>query len=101
MDHRPASDRRVVNERRRQLTDRLAAGFDAYEAQEGPLPGLSPATRACLIRQLVESSRVNTYVEYLCSVDLSPQAADPRDVYWFNPLKAAIIHHREGRDDEA
>jgi hypothetical protein len=40
-------------------------------------------------------------VEYLCAIDLSPQAADPSDVYWFNPLKAAIIRHREGEDDEA
>jgi hypothetical protein len=91
----------VVTERQRKLADRLAAGFDAYEAEEGPLPGLTSARRASLIRQLVDSSRVNMYVEYLCAVDLSSQAADPSDVYWFNPIKAAIIRHREGKDDEA
>jgi hypothetical protein len=91
----------VVTQQRRQLADRLAAGFNAYEVEEGPLPGLTPARRATLIQQLVESSRVNMYVVHLCAVDLSPQAADPSDTYWFNPVKAAIIRHREGEDDEA
>jgi hypothetical protein len=91
----------VVNERQRQLVDRLAAGFDTYEAMEGPLPGLSSGGRVSLIRQLVDSSRVNMYAEYLTAADLSPQAADPSNAYWFNPLKAAIIRHRHGEDDDA
>lgn len=91
----------MVVERLRQLADRLGTGFDAYGAQEGPLPGFSPARRACLIKQLVDSSRVNMYLEYLLTGDLSPQAADPTDTDWFNPIKAAIIRHREGEDDEA
>lgn len=41
------------------------------------------------------------YVEHLSAADLSPQAADPSNAYWFNPLKAAIIRHRRGEDDEA
>jgi hypothetical protein len=86
---------------RRQLADRLASGFDAYEADEGPLPGFSPVRRESLISQLVDSSRINIYLEYLRSVDLSPEAADPSNAHWFNPLKAAIIHHRAGDDDEA
>lgn len=90
----------VVTERLRQLADQLAAGFDSYEADEGPLPGLTTARRACLIRQLVDSSRANMYVEHLRAASLSPQAADPSDA-WFNPLKAAIIRHRQGDDDEA
>jgi hypothetical protein len=85
----------------RQLTSRLAAGFDAYEAAEGPLPGLSAARRASLIGQLADSSRMSMYVEHLRTVSLSPQAADPSDVGWFNPIKAAIIRHREGDLDEA
>ena len=91
----------MVTKQRRQLADRLAAGLNAYEMEEGPLPGLTRARRVNLIQQLVESSRVNMYVTYLCAVDLSPQAADPSDTYWFNPVKAAIIRHREGEDDEA
>jgi hypothetical protein len=90
----------VVTERHRHLAERLGAGFDAYEAEEGPLPGLTPARRNSLVWQLVESSRANMYVEHLCSVDLSAAAADPSDA-WFNPIKAAIIRHREGEDDEA
>ena len=91
----------MVTERLRQLASRLSSGFDAYEAGEGPLPGFTPARRASLVRQLVDSSRVNMYVEHLCTVTLSRGAADPSDSYWFNPLKAAIIRHREGEDDEA
>jgi hypothetical protein len=91
----------VVAERQRQLADRLADGFDAYEAAEGPLPGFTPARRTNLIRQLAESSRLSMYVEHLRTISLSPQAADPSDIWWFNPIKAAIIRRREGEDDEA
>jgi hypothetical protein len=91
----------VVTERLRQLADRLAAGFDAYEAAEGPLPGFGPSRRASLIWQLVDSSRVSMYVEYLRTASLSRQAADASDAWWFNPIKAAIIRHREGEVDEA
>jgi hypothetical protein len=91
----------MVTERLRQLGGRLGARLHAYEAENGPLPGLTPTRRASLVGQLVDSSRSNIYVEYLCAAGLSPQAADPLDVYWFNPLKAAIVRHREGEDDEA
>jgi Alpha-glutamyl/putrescinyl thymine pyrophosphorylase clade 3 len=91
----------MVTERQRKLARQLAAGFDAYEAEVGPLQGLTPIRRAGLIRQLVESSRANLYIEHLRGVDLSPQAGDPSDVYWFNPVKAAIISHRGGDDEEA
>jgi hypothetical protein len=91
----------VVTGRARQLTGRLAAGLDAYEAAKGPLPGLTGARRATLIGQLADSSRVSLYVEHLRTSSLSGQAADPSDVGWFNPIKAAIIRHREGETDEA
>jgi hypothetical protein len=91
----------MIAERRRQLANRLAEGFDAYEAAEGPLPGFTPARRATLIQQLAESTRLSMYVEYLRVASLSPQAADASDAWWFNPIKAAIIRHREEQDDEA
>ena len=58
------------------------------------------AAGASLIGQLADSSRVSMYVEHLRTASLSPQAADPSDG-WFNPIKAAIIRHREGDMDEA
>jgi hypothetical protein len=91
----------VVTGRLRQLSSQLAAGLDAYEAAEGPLPGLTGARRVTLIGQLADSSRVSLYVEHLRTSSLSPQAADPSDAWWFNPIKAAIIRHREGDTDEA
>jgi hypothetical protein len=91
----------VITGRQRELATQLADGFDAYEAAEGPLPGLRANRRASLIGQLADSSRVGIYVEHLRTASLSPQAADPSDVGWFNPIKAAIIRHREGDFDEA
>lgn len=91
----------MVTERLRKLADRLAAGFDAYESAEGPLPGFSPSRRASLIWQLVDSSRVSMYVEHLRTASLSQQAANASNAWWFNPIKAAIIRHREGEVDEA
>lgn len=90
----------VVTERLRELADRIEAGFDAYEVSAGPLPGLTLERRVCLIQQLVDSCRGNMYLEHLCAESLSPTAADPSHD-WFNPIKAAIIHHRQGNDDEA
>lgn len=53
----------MVTAPQRQFAARLSDGFDAYEAQEELLPGLTPSRRAALIWQLVDSSRVNAYVE--------------------------------------
>jgi hypothetical protein len=83
----------VVTERLRQLADRLAAGFDAYESAEGPLPGFSPPRRASLIWQLVDSSRVSMYVEHLRTASLSLQAANASDAWWFNPILDNLPAH--------
>lgn len=101
MDLRPASGLQVVARWRRELADRLLNGLQAFEAEVAPLPGLTPARRESLISQIVNSSRSTWYVQHLCSIALSPDAADPRDTYWFNPVKAAIIRHGAGEDDEA
>jgi hypothetical protein len=90
----------VVARRWRPLAEQLDDGFDAYEADQGLLPGLTLQRRASLIRQLVDSCRVNSYLEHLRTEPLSQQASDPSDE-WFNPVKAAIIHFRRGEDDEA
>lgn len=90
----------MVAKRWRPLAERLDDGFDAYEADQGLLPGLTLQRRASLIRQLVDSCRVNSYLEHLRTQPLSQQAADPSDE-WFNPVKAAVIHLRQGEDDEA
>lgn len=90
----------MVGKRWMPLVERLGDGFDAYEANHGLLPGLTPQRRASLIRQMVDSCRVNSYLEHLRTQPLSQQAADPSDE-WFNPIKAAIIHLRQDEDDEA
>ena len=90
----------IVRLQLQQLADQLAEGFDSYQASEGPLPGFTPEYRDCLIRQLVDSSRVNNYLEYLRTHSLSSAAADPSDP-WFDPIKAAVIRHRQGDEDEA
>jgi hypothetical protein len=90
----------IVRLQLQQLADQLAEGFDSYQASEGPLPRFTPEYRECLIRQLVDSSRVNNYLEYLRTHSLSSAAADPSDP-WFDPIKAAVIRHRQGDEDEA
>lgn len=67
----------------------------------GALPGLAgTATRASLVKQIVESDRRNQFVALLMSRDISPGSADPANP-GFDPLRAAIIQSRAGNYDEA
>jgi hypothetical protein len=52
------------------------------------------------VQQLLESIRRVRYVAVISSRDLSPARADPSSLL-FDPIKAAIHHHRQGNLDEA
>lgn len=81
--------------------DRLAAQLMRFERRHGPLPGIQlPENRRVFIEQLVESERRRRYTERLRSLPLSPHRTDPASDL-FHPLKAAVVHHRAGRIDEA
>jgi hypothetical protein len=56
--------------------------------------------RAALLEQVLESVHRVTYVSVMRARDISPRRADPNDEL-FDPLKAAILHQRQGHNDEA
>lgn len=91
-----------MSAQRAQLAARFDRGLDEYEAAAGRLPGFSTARRTSLVGQLVDSSRRTAYVHHLrTEPELSRRATDPSEIDNFDPLRAAIIHHRDGNDDEA
>lgn len=87
--------------RDRDLVNRLCAGLHAFEQHQQALPGISvaPARRA-LIEQLLASVHRVEYVRRLCQLELSACRADPNDIR-FDPLKAAVLHIRDGSREEA
>lgn len=87
--------------RDRQLAERLAAGLLAFDREKRPLPAIrDSATHEALIEQLVESIRRVKFVAAVRARKLSNGRADPTDEL-FDPLKAAILHQRQGNIEEA
>ncbi|QEO15061.1 hypothetical protein FLP10_12020 [Agromyces intestinalis] len=80
---------------------RISAAIDLYEAQVGPLPGISePEHREALIEQIIDSEQRVRYFGLLQSRPLSAASGDPHDDA-FDPVKASIIHRDRGDLDEA
>lgn len=88
-------------ERDRRFERQVSDGLDLYERTYGPVPGLDPGRRESLVGQIVESMRRDVYYYLLLTRDLSPKSTDPSDELRFDPLKAAILHHRAGDVEEA
>jgi Alpha-glutamyl/putrescinyl thymine pyrophosphorylase clade 3 len=66
-----------------------------------PLPGIKPAGHLnCLIEQLVESRRRIEFTYHLRDARHDPGRINPASPL-FDPLKAAVLHYRRGRVDEA
>lgn len=53
------------------------------------------------VGQLVDSERRNLYVQRLLRTDLDDSCADPNATDSFDPLRAAILHKRQGSLDES
>jgi len=65
------------------------------------LPGvLAKANRAALVEQIVESIRRIDFIKAISKRDISDLRADPSSDL-FDPIKAAILHKRQGHTDEA
>lgn len=94
--------RPIVRPSDRAEADRLHAVFDEFERDVEPLVGLaSLKTREVLVAQIVESQRRNRYIDALLTrVTLSEASREPASGS-FDPLKAAILHSRDGNYDEA
>jgi hypothetical protein len=80
---------------------RLRSALKDFQSEAGPLPGLTSGDRCdVFVAQLIESQRRNRYIERLRNMDLSSKALDG-NANSFDPLKGAILQHRNGDHDEA
>ena len=83
------------------LYERLAASLIAFGKERRHLPGIdTPAAFETFLEQLLESVHRVKYVSVIKTRKLSERSLNPRDEM-FDPVKAAILHHRNGRIDEA
>ncbi|MFM9850227.1 MAG: hypothetical protein ACKVP3_24105 [Hyphomicrobiaceae bacterium] len=72
-----------------------------FDSEVLHLPGLSPADHIdCLVEQLVDSLRRVEYVFRVRDGNHDSRRTDPSSDL-FDPLKAAVLHHRRGNVDEA
>jgi len=87
--------------RDRELAQQLEARLLIFHREKYPLPGIiAPAIREILIEQFLESIHRVEYVLTIRTRNLSERSANPNDEI-FDPLKAAILHQRQGNFDEA
>lgn len=87
--------------RDREVARQLDAGMLAFEQYVRPLPGISdPTSRSAFREQLLESIHRVAFVKKIQQRKLSRRRCDPSDEL-FDPLKAAILHRRDGDIEEA
>jgi len=90
-----------VRPKDRQLAQELEAALRAFDQKVRRLPGIRKATKCvALIEQLLESVHRVKYVSVVDAREPSGFYADPASVF-FDPLKAAMVHRRNGQIDEA
>lgn len=83
------------------FANHLDAALAAFHQQQRAMPGIQhPAVRQVFLEQLVESVRRIRYTATLLQSKLSPLRADPTQDL-FHPVKAAILHKRQGNIEEA
>lgn len=87
--------------RRAEIRAALEGALEAYEADNGPLPGIvAPGRRVALVEQLVDSQRRRLYFAHLRQCDIDASRADPASEN-FDVLRASVWHERRGNRDEA
>lgn len=86
---------------RQAIADQLDADLQLFSANRCALPGISDrAARATLVKQMIASLRRLDYSRIVSTRGISPDRADPQS-QMFDPEKAAVLHFRAGRLDEA
>lgn len=87
--------------RDRELAGRLDSGLRTFDRERRPLPGISDsANHEAFIEQLLESIHRVRFISVLSTRELSARRADPNNDL-FDPLKAIILHQRQGNIEEA
>lgn len=80
---------------------RIDAALRTFHETIHPLPGIqAPASREAFLEQVMESIHRVRYVARVLERDISDNRADPASD-GFYPIKAAALHARRGRHDEA
>ncbi len=88
--------------KKQELEDQLRDTLTSYTIDGKPLPGiLSPDNLSSLVQQLIESISRVQFVSAIRTRDISLRRLDPKDIEYFDPLRAAIVHARMGNLDEA
>ncbi len=83
------------------LTQIIKESIRNFSRVRHPLPGVeSEANCNALCKQLVSSIHRIKYIHRIRERDISPTRIDPKSEF-FDPIKAAIFHHREGNLEEA
>lgn len=83
------------------LARQIDAALRSFDRQKFRLPGIrSSANRDAFVEQVIESIHRIKYVDLIRTQDVSPSRADPANDL-FDPLKAAVLHHRQGNIDES
>jgi hypothetical protein len=84
-----------------ELSKRLKTDLISFDEMMHPLLGIrDPAKFETFIEQLLDSIHRIKYVSILLTRKLSDRNGDPNEET-FDPIKAAILHHRNGDIDEA
>ncbi len=87
--------------RDQELAAHLVSSLLSFDREKRPLPGIRDAApRVALLEQLLESIHRVRYVAVLRERNLSSLRAEPNDNL-FDPLRAAILHQRQGNIEEA
>lgn len=86
---------------RQAIATRLEADLAQFSTNQHALPGIAdPAARATLAMQMVASLRRLDYSDIIRTREINPNRADPKNPS-FDPERAAVVHMRAGRNDEA
>ena len=85
----------------KELAENLQYSLEEFARSEYPLPGVeSKANSNALCKQLVSSIHRIRYIQRILERKISATATDPLSEY-FDPIKAAIFHCRNGNIEEA
>lgn len=90
-----------MNSRDKARSAKIEQAILSYQANTGLLPGLSNSSRTqTLAAQIVDSLRRIEFAYHIRDAKHDPARLDPATEI-FDPLRAAVLHNREGRYDEA
>lgn len=80
---------------------KLARSIVDYQVRSGTLPGLTTAGHLdTLVAQFIDSLRRIEFANHLRDTQHHQSRADPASDM-FDPFRAAVLHYRQGRTDEA